>query len=166
MFARFKGRLPRGPPLRIGGESCGFPCGQGSDLAQMTGNFRWTTWGRPSGSLAPDDVDIDADQPAGGQAHRDAVEAFDADGVLQLHVFLGDLEPPLLQRIRNLLRGHGAEETSLRAGARLDLQDQARQRPRQVLGLFLPAAGAPAAPGSGRPSPANPKSRARCSRWG
>src|SRR3972149_5394928 len=55
-------------------------------------------------------------------------------------LFLGDLDPPLLQRIRNLLRGHGAEETSLRAGARLDLQDQARQRLRQVLGLFLLAA--------------------------
>src|SRR3972149_4296911 len=133
----FQGPSPRGPPLRIGGESCGFPCGQRSDLPQNTGNFRGTTWGRPSGSLSPDDVDIDADQPAGGQAHRDAVEAFDADGVLQLHVFLGDLEPPLLQRIRNLLRGHGAEETALRAGARLDLQDQARQRLRQVLGLFL-----------------------------
>src|SRR3989304_9867686 len=136
----FQGASPRGPPLRIGGDSCGFPCGQHSDLPQNAGNFRWTTWGRPSGSLPPDDVDIEADQPAGGQAHRDAVEALDADGVLQLHVFLRNLEPPLLQRIRNLLRGHGAEETSLRAGARLDLQHHARQRLRQVLGLFLLAA--------------------------
>src|SRR3972149_8966207 len=80
----FQGESPCGPPLRIGGDSCGFPCGQRSDLAQNTGNFRWTTWGRPSGSLAPDDVDIDADPPARAQAHRDAGGAFDAGGWVRL----------------------------------------------------------------------------------